>query len=151
MAPAKLNQRDCALRPLMTPESSLSFIYKSEALEPVLWCQKPPILKHQYFPPPPLIAYKQQKQHIRESHIKAKVYPQNTRHKRYIPGMKKCGKCLICNYIKEGKFILGRSFTWKIVKSLSCDSVAVAPKIFYSDLKQEEEERKSCYNVDNVL
>ena len=76
------------------------------------------------FPSPPLIAYRRQR-NIRESLIKAKVYPQNTRDKRYLPGMKKCGKCLICNYIKEGKFILGRSFTWKIVKSLSCNSFNV--------------------------
>ena len=85
------------------------------------------------FPSPPLIAYKRQK-NIRESLIKAKVYPQHTRDKRYIPGMKKCGKCLICNYIKEGKFILGRSFTWKIVKSLSCDSFNV---VYMIDCQKE--------------
>merc|ERR1711942_160489 len=85
------------------------------------------------FPSPPLIAYKRQK-NIRESLIKVKVYPQNTRDQRYIPGMKKCGKCLICNYKKEGKSILGRSFTWKIVKSLSCDSFNV---VYMIDCQKE--------------
>ena len=46
-----------------------------------------------------LIAYRRNK-NIRESLIKAKVYPQNTWDKIYLPGMK---KCLICNYIKEEK------------------------------------------------
>ena len=136
VAPAEPNQGDCSLRPLMTPASSLSFIYNSEALEPVLWCHKPPILKHQYFPPPPLMAYKQQKQHIRESHIKEKVYPQNTRDKRYIIGMNKCGKYFICNYIKEGKFILEHRLSWKIVKSLSCDSFNVVYVLDCHDKKR---------------
>ena len=48
--------------------------------------------------------------------------------------MKKCGKCLICNYTKEGKSILGRSFTWKIVKSLSCDSFNV---VYMIDCQKE--------------
>ena len=41
--------------------------------------------------------------------------------------MKKCGKCLACSYIKEGKSIKGRSykgknFTWKIGRPVSCSS-----------------------------
>ena len=44
-------------------------------------------------------------ENLSESLIKAKVYPQNTRDKRYIPGMKKCGEFLICNYIIEEKSI----------------------------------------------
>ena len=53
---------------------------------------------------------------IRESLIKAKVYPQNTRDKRYIPGMKKYGKCLICNYINEGKLIEDDASNGKLLK-----------------------------------
>ena len=53
--------------------------------------------------------------------------------------MKKYGKCLICNYIKEGKFILGQSITWKIVKSLSYDSFYVV----YMIVKRKD--------VDNII
>ena len=50
-----------------------------------------------------LIAYIQQ-ENTRESPIKARVYQQNTRDKQYLLGMKKSGKYLICNSIKDGKF-----------------------------------------------
>ena len=91
------------------------------------------------FPSPSLIAYKRLK-NIKESLKKATVYPQNTRDKRYIPGIQKCGKWLIFNYIKYGKIILGRSFTWKIVKSVSCDSFNV---VYMIDCQNER--CKQCY------
>ena len=45
------------------------------------------------FPEPPLIAFRRQK-NIRETLIRAKVPPPNTRENRRLNVMKKCGKCM---------------------------------------------------------
>ena len=36
--------------------------------------------------------------------------------------MKKCNKCIICPYIKEGKSVKGRNFDWKINRSINFTS-----------------------------
>ena len=56
------------------------------------------------FPEPPLIAYKRQR-NIRDNIIRARVPPTQTKHKRIIPGMKRCGNCSVCPYVKEGNQI----------------------------------------------
>ena len=76
------------------------------------------------FPEPPLISYKRQP-NVRESIIRAKVPPE--RQARELKGMKKCGKCLACSYVKEGTSIRGisyknKKFTWKIGRPLNCNS-----------------------------
>ena len=76
------------------------------------------------FPEPPLVSYKREP-NIRENIIRAKVAPE--RQHRIKKGMFKCGKCLACSYVKEGKTVIGRDyknkrFTWKIGKEVSCAS-----------------------------
>ena len=76
------------------------------------------------FPAPPLVAYRRQK-NIKESIVRAKVAP--TRQQRVQKGLKKCGKCLACSYIQEGKTIKGKdykgkSFVWKVGRQVSCES-----------------------------
>ena len=76
------------------------------------------------FPDPPLVSYKRQK-NIRESIVRAKVAPE--RQPRIKKGVTRCTKCLACSYLKEGKTIEGRDytnkkFTWKIGRSISCQS-----------------------------
>jgi hypothetical protein len=76
------------------------------------------------FPEPPLISYRRQ-QNIRERIIRAKVAPE--RQHRVKKGMFKCGKCLACSYIKEGKTVAGKTykgkkFIWKIGREGSCGS-----------------------------
>ena len=119
-SPGTQTTRDLNLWSLMI-QGSLNFIYTSEALE--VYGVIRSILKISISLPSSYS--KETTENIRESLIKAKVYSQNARDKRYIPGMKKGGKCLIFNYIKEGKFILRQSFIWKIVKSLSYNSFNV--------------------------
>ena len=53
-------------------------------------------------PEPPLIAFRRQK-NIQEFLIRAKVPPAPSRPKRALPGMKQCGRCLACSYVKTGK------------------------------------------------
>ena len=76
------------------------------------------------FPEPPLISYRRQK-NIRETIIRAKVAPE--RQQRIQKGMKKCGHCLACSYVKEGKQVIGhdykgRKFIWKIGRQGQCSS-----------------------------
>ena len=77
----------------------------------------------EFFPEPPLIAYKRQA-NIRQHLIRAKVAdPPNLRPKRNIRGMAKCGKaCTACPYIREGRTIKHNNLTWKINKKLDCTS-----------------------------
>ena len=49
------------------------------------------------------------------------------RQARVLRGMKKCGNCLACSYIKEGKTVKGisyskKKFIWKIGRAVSCNS-----------------------------
>ena len=75
------------------------------------------------FPQPPLTAYRRQK-NISDFLIRSKLPPKEGSYpKRNIPGMKKCGKnCLVCPYIKVGKKLKEKDFTWFLNKSLHCKS-----------------------------
>ena len=53
--------------------------------------------------------------------MKAKVAPLNTKEKRSVNGMKKCGHCIICSYILKGNVIKGKNFIWKINKKVNCN------------------------------
>ena len=74
------------------------------------------------YPEPPLVSYRRQ-QNIREKIIRAKVAPE--RQHRVIKGMTKCGHCLACIYVKEGKKVngmdyKGKKFVWKVGREGSC-------------------------------
>ena len=72
------------------------------------------------FPEAPLVAFRRQR-NIREEIIRAKVAPKmQTREKRILNGMKKCGKCQVCSYVVEGNIIKAENFTWRINKKVSC-------------------------------
>ena len=76
------------------------------------------------FPEPPLIAYTRP-QTIRDKLIRAKVPPENSRPKRIIQGMHKCGKnCDICPYVKTGKIIKAKHSkeVVQISKSFDCQT-----------------------------
>ena len=73
------------------------------------------------FSAPPLISYKRQT-NIRESIIRARVAENRIRPKRVLRGMKKCGKCLACAYIKEGRIVTNKNFKWQINRDLNCSS-----------------------------
>ncbi len=74
------------------------------------------------FPSPPLVAYKRQR-NVKDALIRAKIAPPGRTHeKRFLPGMKKCGKCLACSYIYERKAIHMKKFTWKITREVNCES-----------------------------
>ena len=74
------------------------------------------------FPEPPLIAYTRP-QTIKDKLIRARLPPINSRPKRIIQGMHKCGKkCDICPYVETGK-IIKATHTDKVVqisKSFDC-------------------------------
>ena len=66
------------------------------------------------FPAPPLVAYKRP-QNIREKLIRSKVPTiKSGRPKRELPGMKKCSKCSVCPFVKEGRTIQSKSTNLKI-------------------------------------
>ena len=76
------------------------------------------------YPETLLVSYRRQ-HNIREKIVRAKVAPK--RQHRVMKGMKKCGSCLACSYIKEGNTVNGRdykgnNFVWKIVREGSCSS-----------------------------
>jgi hypothetical protein len=74
------------------------------------------------FPEPPLIAYKRQK-NLSDFLIRAKLPPiPRPYEKQKSNAMKKCNKCIICPYIKEGKSVKGRTFDWKINRNINCTS-----------------------------
>ena len=73
------------------------------------------------FSEPPMTAYRRN-QNIRGHLIRAKV-ARDSRQKRIIKGMTKCGKnCQACPYIKEGKSIKVNNSEWKLNKQLDCNS-----------------------------
>ena len=76
------------------------------------------------FPKPPLVAYKRPP-NIKEKLIRAKVpkYSEG-RPKRNIVGMKRCQRCVICPYVKEGKVISATSNNFKVEIncSVNCES-----------------------------
>ena len=75
------------------------------------------------FPLPPLVAYKRP-QNVRDKLIRAKIPQTEKRLKRNIGGMKKCGNCPICPFIKEGKTIQSTASKFKIDvnKPVNCQS-----------------------------
>ena len=73
------------------------------------------------FPAPPLVAYKRP-QNIKDKIIRSKVPPQSsTRPKRQSHGMKKCNKCSVCPYIREGKIVKATATNVKIDINYSVD------------------------------
>ena len=74
----------------------------------------------QVFHDPPLIAYKRQR-NIGDFLIRAKVPKKpSTRPQRNQNRMKKCGKCIICAFILEGKYIQQDKTNWTIVTKEDC-------------------------------
>ena len=70
----------------------------------------------------PLAYYRRQNSFFQNFLIKAKVPQSQTRPKRKIPGLKKCQKCVIFPFIKDGKTIKGPSFTWIFNEELTCST-----------------------------
>jgi hypothetical protein len=97
--------------PDITRKHWRSMVYQDKHLENV-------------FPEPPLIAYKRQR-NLKDQLVRAKLPIERNRPKREQKGMKKCGKCLACSYIKEGRTIKGNKFVWSINKPLNCKSTNI--------------------------
>ena len=76
------------------------------------------------FSAPPMVAYKRQRNQ-KDLLVKAKVAAEETREKRPLLGMKKCGNCKVCPYIKEQKSITHNKRSWKINSQLNCQSTNV--------------------------
>lgn len=72
------------------------------------------------FEEPPLIAYKRNK-NLQEVLIRAKLNI-NKRQQRKLKGMKKCGKCIACCLIKEGRSIKSNETTWTLNREYDCNS-----------------------------
>ena len=56
-----------------------------------------------------MVAYK------RQQSIKDKIAqfpPEIIRNKRILPGMKKCGNCVVCQYVKECNQVLTKTNSW---------------------------------------
>ena len=77
-----------------------------------------PYLK-EVFTEPPMVAFKRQR-NIRDKIIRAKIPTKSTRNQRSIPGMKKCGKCVVCPFVKAGTQVKSKNKTWNIVKPFNC-------------------------------
>ena len=75
------------------------------------------------FDKPFLIAYRRPK-NIRQYLIRAKVPPPITRSRRALPGMKKCGKCVTCPYVRPGKTIkaTATNFAVEIKTAVDCNT-----------------------------
>jgi hypothetical protein len=99
------------------------------------------------FPEPPLVAYKRQT-NIKETLIRAKLPAESERPHRVQKGLRKCGKCLACSYIQEGKSVKGKDysgnkFTWTIGREVSCSSI----NIVYLLQCDKENCRKQYFNL----
>ena len=107
-----------------------------------------------------LVAYKRP-QNIRDKLIRSKVPPPPSRiPKRKTPGMKKCNKCGVCPYIKEGKSIKATSTDYRVDvnSSVDCTSKNViyllgcnkCPQQYIGEtermLKDRFSEHKGCVN-----
>ena len=76
------------------------------------------------FQQPPLVAYKRNK-NLKDMLIRSKVpKPNNSRPKRKLTGMKKCGKCVTCPFVKESKKVksTATNFYKEINQSVDCNS-----------------------------
>ena len=84
-------------------------------------CQDPYLKK--VFPKPPLVAFRRQR-NIREKLIRAKVPAAPTRPKRILPGMKSCGRCVNCAYIKTGQTVksLASNHEVQLTESYDCQT-----------------------------
>ena len=83
--------------------------------------QDNPRLK-EVFKQPPLIAYKRNR-NLKDKLIRSKVPNLNRRRsKRQLKGMKKCGKCSTCPFVKEGNRIKSTktNFSKEISSSVDC-------------------------------
>ena len=66
------------------------------------------------FPAPPLICYRRQR-NIHDHLIRAKVPPPApTRPQRTCAGMKKCGRCVNCPYIKTGNIVKASASNYQV-------------------------------------
>jgi hypothetical protein len=85
-------------------------------------CSQNPNLA-EVFDEPPLTAYKRQK-NIRNYIVRAKVAPKLRPYpRRQLNGMAKCEKsCIVCPFIKVGKHIKAKTFTWSINTPVNCHS-----------------------------
>ena len=73
------------------------------------------------FPDPPLVAYKRPK-NVRDTLIRSKVPPgMSGRPRRELKGMKKCNKCGVCSFVKEGSVVKANSTNYKIDINCSVD------------------------------
>ena len=72
---------------------------------------------------PPQSTYKRPK-NIRQYLIRAKVPPALTRPKRTLPGIKKCGKCVTCPFVKTCKSIsaTATNFSVDLKTSVDCNT-----------------------------
>ena len=100
-----------------------------------------PYLK-EVFPEPPLVAYKRQR-NIRDKIIRAKIPLAKKRNQRYIPGMSKCGKCVVCPFVKECNTVKCKSKTWNLVKPFNCLTKNV---VYYIECQKTR-----CKNEDNFI
>ena len=75
------------------------------------------------FPLPPLVAYRRP-QNIRDKIVRSKIPSISTRNKRTVPGMRKCNKCAICPFVREGKSVQSTSSkcTVDINTSVNCQT-----------------------------
>ena len=85
--------------------------------------EEDPRLK-EIFKQPPMIAYKRHR-NLKDMLIRSKVPKvSNARPKRNMNGMKKCGKCTTCPYIKEGRKIksTATNYSKDINQAVDCNS-----------------------------
>ena len=85
--------------------------------------EEDPRLK-EIFKQPPMIAYKRHR-NLKDMLIRSKVPKvSNSRPKRNLKGMKKCGICVICPYIKEGRKIksTATNYSKEINQKVDCNS-----------------------------
>ena len=76
------------------------------------------------FKKPPMIAYKRHR-NLKDMLIRSKVPKlDNRRPKRKLTGMRKCGKCVVCPYVKEGKKVkaTATNYTKDINESVDCNT-----------------------------
>ena len=93
-------------------------------------------------PEPPMVEYKRQT-NIRDRIIKAKIPAKFTRAQRSIPGMKKCGNCVVCPYVKEGNQVKSKTKTWNLVKPFNCVTKNV---VYFIECQKER-----CKNGDKYI
>ena len=48
--------------------------------------------------------------------------PNRMKKRRKLRGMKKCGKCVVCSFIKEGKSIKNKESLWTINEEYNCNT-----------------------------